>query len=583
MQQATFVIAIDFGTTFSSVAWSPGGDEAALVNHWPGLDITRDAVPSVVYYNAVGQPVGWGYHNSEAEEYSESHSQTILRPGYLKAEWFKLRMSASVDNTWLPPLPASRTAESVIIDFLGLLRLHVEKEILETFPAQLWNRHLNNIQYVLTVPAIWDLAARDVMRHCMLQAGYRIYTPQQLMIISEPEAAAIHYAVGRRDTFGWQVDDNVLIIDAGGGTTDLCSYLITSKSPFQVREAVQGTGGLLGGTHVDTQFMNLAISKLRELPMEHRSHFGEIIRTLMKSWTNTWKVEFGNTTNGVPLTIDTGLSRNLSVPQCGIHAGHMQFTDQEIRGVFQPIIDGILTLVDQQLRSLNQMDQVHPKNVFPLLVGGFGQSAYLRNQLRERLPPQYRSGIGQFTDAWTAVVQGALLAALERVQGRISTVTGHVSRKNFTISTVYPAQGNENPSRLFYHPITQQLMARGVAVIVRKGQSIAPGATYEQQLFRSLRKEESRIIRTALYENTDDEPPQELDGSCRKVCEMLTDLSCIPLSEFKKIRSGGNIFGGGQSFYQIHFTLRIGVGDGNLDLDLLFQGRSYGKQRAVFV
>lgn len=48
----------------------------------------------------------------------------------------------------------------------------------------------------------------------------------------------------------------------------------------------------------------------------------------------------------------------------------------ELRGVFRPVIDEVITLVKGQVRATKK------KVKAVLLVGGFGQSAYLRDSIR---------------------------------------------------------------------------------------------------------------------------------------------------------------------------------------------------------
>lgn len=54
-----------------------------------------------------------------------------------------------------------------------------------------------------------------------------------------------------------------------------------------------------------------------------------------------------------------------------------------------------------------------------MLVKGFGTTAYLINRLREVLLSALQANINQCTDAWTAIVQGALLSAIERMHTQV--------------------------------------------------------------------------------------------------------------------------------------------------------------------
>ena len=53
-------------------------------------------------------------------------------------------------------------------------------------------------------------------------------------------------------------------------------------------------------------------------------------------------------------------------------------TGEQVKEIFEPVIKEILDLIDKQIKATNVMADV--KAV--LLVGGFGQNAYLRDRIR---------------------------------------------------------------------------------------------------------------------------------------------------------------------------------------------------------
>lgn len=68
-----------------------------------------------------------------------------------------------------------------------------------------------------------------------------------------------------------------------------------------------------------------------------------------------------------------GLADN---PETGIRRGKIVLGAAELRRVFRPVIDEVITLVKGQVRATKK------KVKAVLLVGGFGQSAYLRDAIR---------------------------------------------------------------------------------------------------------------------------------------------------------------------------------------------------------
>ena len=63
-------------------------------------------------------------------------------------------------------------------------------------------------------------------------------------------------------------------------------------------------------------------------------------------------------------------------PETGVRRGKIVLGAAELRGVFRPVIDEVITLVKGQVRATKKIVKA------VLLVGGFGQSAYLRDSIR---------------------------------------------------------------------------------------------------------------------------------------------------------------------------------------------------------
>jgi molecular chaperone DnaK (HSP70) len=120
------------------------------------------------------------------------------------------------------------------------------------------------LEFCLTVPAIWSEVAKETTLRACQKAGLK--SEQDIMLVSEPEAAAI-YALHGLDPHGLQIGDSFVLCDAGGGTVDLISYTITELHPIlKIREAAPGTGGLCGSTFLNQKFQEFLVQKLGNEP-----------------------------------------------------------------------------------------------------------------------------------------------------------------------------------------------------------------------------------------------------------------------------------------------------------------------------
>lgn len=101
----------------------------------------------------------------------------------------------------------------------------------------------------------------------------------------------------------------------------------------------------------------------------------------------------------------------------------MTLPPDDVREILKPVIDEVVKLVLDQIRSTNKDIKA------VLLVGGFGGSQYLLQRLRETIPKNtvvLQPGYG-----WSAIVQGALLRGLADSNPQHAQVrlTSRVARK----------------------------------------------------------------------------------------------------------------------------------------------------------
>jgi Hsp70 protein len=103
-------------------------------------------------------------------------------------------------------------------------------------------------QLLVTVPASFDAVARELTLRAAEEAGYR-----NVVLLEEPQAAFYAWIEGHPD---WRervhVNDLILVIDIGGGTTDLSLIAVTeSDGQLQLERVAVGEHILLGGDNMD--------------------------------------------------------------------------------------------------------------------------------------------------------------------------------------------------------------------------------------------------------------------------------------------------------------------------------------------
>lgn len=115
---------------------------------------------------------------------------------------------------------------------------------------------------LITVPASFDAAARELTQRAAHQAGY-----PEVTIIEEPQAAFYAW-IERNPNWREQVKpgDLILVVDIGGGTTDFTLISVTEQSgELQLERVAVGEHLLLGGDNMD-----LAVARYAEQQFAER-------------------------------------------------------------------------------------------------------------------------------------------------------------------------------------------------------------------------------------------------------------------------------------------------------------------------
>lgn len=158
----------------------------------------------------------------------------------------------------LPAAPAQDVARLSPVEASRLLLAHI---------AQAWahgqrspTQALSEQEVTLTVPASFDAAARELTVEAARAAGLA-----RLTLLEEPQAA--FYAWLEREGDAWRsqlrVGDVVVVVDVGGGTTDLAAILLCDEGGrLEPRRIAVGEHILLGGDNMDLALAHLARQKL---------------------------------------------------------------------------------------------------------------------------------------------------------------------------------------------------------------------------------------------------------------------------------------------------------------------------------
>ncbi|KAF8534217.1 hypothetical protein BDD12DRAFT_757493 [Trichophaea hybrida] len=375
-----YVVGIDFGTTFTSVAFThtSAPDDVKLIMNLRGASTsspTSDQVPTVVYYtNPRLREKKWGY---------EVHRIRTDMEGSGTLRWFKLLLQTQMASP-VTPIQVHMTAERlqqhgltpvvVITDFLRSVLELTNANLERTYGR--WARETKRL-IVMTVPAMWEDYAKAKMIQAAEDAGFGTHRID-FKLISEPESAA-SYTLKSVEANSLQRGDTFVICDAGGGTVDLISYKIAQLSPLHINESVSGTGGFHGSVYVDAEFEKYIRRVLGDRVIDSMSERSR--KEMMRIWEEKVKFRFGNVDydddeDGWEVSVQ-GIPDNDAT---NVYDNFHTMRNEDVKNIFDPVIDPIIELVKQQVLRVQEKGE----NVAEiLLVGGFGSSEYLLRQLTD--------------------------------------------------------------------------------------------------------------------------------------------------------------------------------------------------------
>ncbi|MGV3486789.1 MAG: Hsp70 family protein [Planctomycetaceae bacterium] len=116
---------------------------------------------------------------------------------------------------------------------------------------------------VLTVPASFDPAARELTREAAIAAGL----PHDFTLLEEPQAAVYRWLAARGEQWRRTLNegDMLLVVDVGGGTTDLTLIGVDQvEGELTLKRMAVGNHLLLGGDNMDLALAHFVSMRMQE-------------------------------------------------------------------------------------------------------------------------------------------------------------------------------------------------------------------------------------------------------------------------------------------------------------------------------
>ncbi|CAE6466461.1 unnamed protein product [Rhizoctonia solani] len=297
--------------------------------------------------------------------------------GWVLAKYFKLHLHPqsmrTQDRLTLYPLPFGVSLSKIYTDFLGYLlrhtRTYFEEHVIHG--ALIWEKCAPNMLIVLAHPNGWSTREQNFMKQALLDVGPE-YKNYQITFVTEGEAS-VHFCMFHSNmSSALETHTDLIVCDAGGSTVDTTAYRVEKTSPMlELREKKASACIQAGGVFVDlewekylTRLLNVAgldEEDLRDYLDNGLRNFEEIAKQEFDSADRIHYVDFND--------------RQFSKEMIGIKKGRMALKGVIIQTFFDQVVSSTIRSLKQQMEGLK------PQHL--LLVGGFGESKYLRLRLKE--------------------------------------------------------------------------------------------------------------------------------------------------------------------------------------------------------
>ncbi|KAH7283560.1 hypothetical protein KP509_34G013600 [Ceratopteris richardii] len=559
-ESSDIVVSVDFGTTYSGFAYARASVTPPEINiycEWPGANSARAISycknqTSLLYLRSSGargsfELKAWGWSaflaydeimqdlvrkgmKGGASTSPDQRPYDMLNPTEGKeaffATKFKLYLAPeTAPGSSLPSLPPDLTVERLVVDYLRIITDYAVQEVSRLLQKKLTK---GNIQWCLTVPAIWDERAKQLMRRYAEMAGMiqgpdcptgASASPRPLYIILEPEAASAFLQDGGLLNISLTTKDRVLVADVGGGTIDLVVHEVTECRPgagaLKVKEVVPSYGALGGGSFVDINFFNLVKKKvpcyldfcLREYPALPLQLF---------QWWQKVKLAFdGSRDFCVDFNlINSGLykawmeyDRERHIHREEREYWNLRFDFDDFKHVFDTEVVKVIDLIAEKIDMVQVL----------MVVGGFAASPYLKRRIYEHFEGR-RQQIVIPVDPGRAICVGGVWLYLNR-----SFIQSRISRKTYGVSTV--RHWNEgDPENLAYKENDGRRMCRDVfSAFVRAGDQVNLGESEERYVSPS--NSYDRFLNVDIYSSSATDPLYTTDRDVRLEGSFQVDIS----------------------------------------------------------
>ncbi|QDS73014.1 hypothetical protein FKW77_009110 [Venturia effusa] len=541
-EESRLVIGIDFGTTYTGVAYATPSNNVAIlgdiavVTYWGPQMGNSDKNAVAMITTKLELDIG------TVSEELDILSSTLNGMKDLDFKYVKAAAG-------MPAFPC-KGPEDIVTDYLT----HVFEYLVQTVDSFSYEvRERFPVDIVVTCPTDWSYPAINSTYRALTQAGFnkdQFARLNEVLLVTEPEAAAVYTARYLSDFHGQdflKVGECFVLCDAGGETVDVVSYRVKQLQPLELEKIGKATGRKCGSTYIDLAFKSwllqlLGVHNYEKLDPEFdgkiSSHAteGEAMRKVMKQFNERkekFKKDSRDTRIDLPAPLDT---LNLDTR---IQGGGVSTSKETMKSFFDKCVDQVVELIKGHVGQIER-PPVKSRSVF--LVGGFGESPYLQQEVEFSLEKVRKITLRVPDTSWTAVVRGAVVMGVEKDRSmNRTTMTGCDKNYGVRTATAFSLVHNDR-NDYSVDPVSKQPIARGqMRWLFRKGDAVLSNLPREEHhtFLVQFKEGDEKKGGIPVYSYPDEDIPDIFmdDPGIARVCVLPYNLASIPLNEFESYQA----------------------------------------------
>ncbi|XP_022320831.2 heat shock 70 kDa protein 12A-like [Crassostrea virginica] len=534
------VCAIDFGTTYSGYAYSMRSDPMKIYcPHWTSGTSTLASykTPTTVLLDRDEEFVAFGYDAEKMySELVEEEDETVEDYFYFRR--FKMLLYENTTNEKLSTETQvsdikgkSLPAVCVFSQAIKYLMDHLD-DALKTKGIEIQE---GDIEWVLTVPAIWNDPAKQFMRQAAEMAGIESHC---LVIALEPEAASIFckelpvekFEGGSSNIDVFSPGKRYLVLDAGGGTIDMTVHEV--KSAGKLQELSRASGGDWGGVTVDKTFKKMLTDIvgekfLDEYCKENTAEYIELFKDfeVKKRQKIDESSQSGKVTLKISLTFSEKYQRDKRKTisertKQTKYADSLKWEGDKVRmkkelfkSFFKPSCDEIVNHV----KKLLAIPEVKGTNII-LMVGGFSESEVVQDAVRSAFR-DCRIVIPQ--EAGLAVLKGAVQFGHDP-----SIIAARVAKFTYGIGSTVPFDPEvHDPGKKIKDPEDGNFICDSIfSKHVEAGAVVYLNEEQKEHIYHPMHSDQ-KVISFPVYISENANPMYTDEPGCKHLGQLDMDIS----------------------------------------------------------